>query len=240
MPNSALDIQNETGKDQLILKSKKKKCKRGHCSARCESSGRHECDCQPVLLGHIGPTGPTGAPGPTGAQGPCCTGATGAGFIEAFGYFFQNSPTTPATTAPGAAFPISSVEVSTPNIVNNGNGTFTVNQSGTYRISYGVLAQFPASGLFFEIALATVAGSGNVEILNTSFTSDVSANQPLNSHPLARAEGSVILPIPAGTTICVINNTSGMNVQLFPLVFNLAGERNIGGYLTMRRMGDLL
>lgn len=205
--------------------------------------------------GPTGPTGPTGPGGPTGPTGPCnCTGATGLGELQAYGYFFVNSPSATGATgtiAPGQFLPITTTAIKTSNIINNNpvTSTFTINQSGSYLFEYGAQAQIvqpevPTAINYFQIALAEVVPSPiNVaEIMDTGVTSNAGSTKSTYPLPVAIAKGSVILPVAAGMTIGVINNTlsppgAGLIDMELAYFENLLDE-DVAAYLTITRVGD--
>lgn len=198
-----------------------------------------------------GPTGPTGSTGPIGFTGPCCTGPTGpTGFREpqTFGYFFVNDPNQTQAIAPGQLLPITTIGIKTTTITNNNpfSPSFLITQSGSYLFEYGAQAQISQSAPntninYFQIALAEVFISGLVEIPDTGFTSN--AVLPKLTTTVGIARGSVVLPITAGTSIGVINNTFSppgagpVAMQLF-YVPNFSSENDVAAYLTITRIGD--
>lgn len=185
--------------------------------------------------GLTGPTGPASSvTGPTGPSGPCRTGSAGKSFTQAFGYFVNGS--TGAAILPGEILPITVTNITTPNIVNNSDGTYFFQQTGTYRIEFGANCVINnALPNFFSIALATIKfGPSITEIPHTSFTALVPSQ--LSPPVTAAASGSVIIPIQSGTTIGVMNNGI-VPLAISSSIQNLNGV-NVGGYLNIVRVGD--
>lgn len=204
--------------------------------------------------GPTGPMGPIGPTGPTGPTGPCCTGPSGTSEIQAFGYFYSNNPGQAGANdqiAPGALVPILNTEVSTSNIIRNvlpAGSSFTIQDAGCYLFEFGVQAQLiqppnppPPLVNYFQISLATVTMSGNIQILDTGFTSNATQLKP--NTPIGMVSGSVVLPITAGTTIGLINNTrvlgayGPLSLQLAYLP-DFAADTDVAAYLTITRVGD--
>lgn len=184
--------------------------------------------------GATGGAGPTGATGPSGPSGSCTTGPTGPAFTQVFGYFY-NDFFVPPGTPPGELLPIDKTSLSTPHIVNNGNGSYTINQTGVYLIEFGAFCDLGEN--HFSIALATNKFGTFNEIPDTSFTSEV-AQVISGSLPVASANGSVITPILAGTAIGVMNNSPSALIQIFPVPNNNQGEQDVGAYLNIKRLGN--
>lgn len=205
-----------------------------------------------------GPTGPTASTGPTGSAGPTgptsatgSTGPIGPGNTESYGYFFANQ-TGPSgatgTIEPGEFLPIISTKIKTTNITNNNpsSSTFTVSLSGTYLLEYGAQAQViqpdpPTTINYFQIALAELTDFGIIEIEGTGATSNAALLKP--DEPVAIAQRSAILSLPAGATIGVINNTLSpnlagpieMELAYYP---NFSNTTDIAAFLLITRIGD--
>jgi hypothetical protein len=205
--------------------------------------------------GATGPTGLTGTPGPTGstgAPGLCCTGPTGSSAIQAFGYFYLDNFSLTGSTeivTPGQLLPIIQTRIKSSNIQTLAPGQFTVNQAGAYLIEYGAQAKiinlpFTPSHAYFQIALMNV-GTSTV-FPNTSITSNYAQDKPAPpSDSICIATGAVIVPLPAGTTIGVVNNSGNNGVPYIDM--QLYFYRNdstvqpfdVAAYLNITRLGDI-
>lgn len=161
-------------------------------------------------LGTTGPTGPTGDPGDPGAQGP--TGPTGP---------FGTGPTGPTGSAGAANTPYSSfyttatgtliqpntvgndptIHVTTQaalnGITNNGNGTFTIIQSGFYLILYGVSIDTPG------FSMAIFSGATLVAPFTPAITGS-GVNINLDNDLVG---GSLIAFLTAGDVVRLYNNS---------------------------------
>lgn len=209
---------------------------------------------QNPIAGSTGPTGPAGAAGqvgptgPTGPTGPCCTGPAGPGAIQAFGYFFINDPTLPGSTGtipPGDILSIFQTRLKTSNIDDHAmSGKFTINQNGSYLLEYGAQAVIPTptdlTNNLFSIAILNVDTA--TVIANTSFSSKSAGKRPENAASFTCVgTGYAILPIQAGTTIAVINNSiPGVTMQL-AFFHNDAtvSDIDLAAYLNITRIGDI-
>lgn len=255
--------QNGDWLNKPLFRSKKKKIKKGHliCRDCCTGpAGPQGPKGNPGPEGAVGPTGaagPTGSgsftgptgligplgdsnatTGPDGPLGPCCS-PTGASVPQVFGYFVGPPVLLPGIASGGIVI-INQTSISTPNIVNNGDGTYKINQAGCYRIEFGANCTFVSQPPnYFSLALATIQpGPIVTEIPNTSITSEVLRPYLfLSTSSTAQANGSVIIPINAGTTIAVMNN-SPFVIQPFPIFYNLSMVPDVASYLIIKRVGD--
>lgn len=91
------------------------------------------------VVGDTGPTGPTGPTGITGATGPTGpTGPTGTNTTAASAFAYATGTAlTAALTGTPVALPVGQI-LPTGITVDGTNTTFTVSQTGLYRISYAV------------------------------------------------------------------------------------------------------
>ncbi|WP_437349825.1 BclA C-terminal domain-containing protein [Paenibacillus humicus] len=88
--------------------------------------------------GDTGPTGATGPQGPQGIQGEQgLPGPSGAAALQAF-YAANTSGSVVAVLLGGTAIPLPSVEYNSSFTMNAGNTEVTVNESGTYYVSYSI------------------------------------------------------------------------------------------------------
>ena len=177
------------------------------------------------LTGATGNTGPTGpcCTGVTGPTGPCCTGATGptgptGSLAQAHASFYDNFG---INVDAGAAFLNAQSRSTTLNILTDNMGNFTIQQTGTYLIEYGVTGIVNNNAPYFQIALAN-SGTPNVEIQGTGFQSTGFVTRFINqiNTNIASASGSVLLSLTSGTTICVINNTNPPSTLSLPVLLN--------------------
>lgn len=100
-------------------------------------------------MGPTGPTGPrgiTGATGPTGPTGP--TGATGTGGLTAFGGRYNN---TAEALSLAAATPMqipAAIALPAVQVTETGNNNLTIEEAGTYEITYAVTGSSTISTTF--------------------------------------------------------------------------------------------
>lgn len=184
------------------------------CGQRCDEKGATGATGAEGPRGPRGPIGPRGPEGPTGdeglqgiqgptgndgAQGPTGpTGPTGPLGLSAFAYFSKttNDPVLP--TAP-IIFDFSSPS-NTPNITNDGAGTFTVNQSGIYFINFIItpLTVFDSSRFVAGIVTSTAP------LVPESFYK-IEPNTNVSNIPVLA--GQLLFNFTAGTTFS-LNNLS--------------------------------
>lgn len=162
---------------------------------------RHECDRHICCV--IGPTGPTGPRGPvgfTGFTGP--TGPAGLGFtgptgptgptagLSQFGYVYNLS--TEAVDV-GAAVTFDSNGVLTPGITHiPGSQAISVAVGGIYKIHYSITATEPNQ---FTLLVNFIPVPGSTYGVGVS---------------LVQNEGEVIVPIPPGAIVTLINTSTGL------------------------------
>lgn len=206
--------------------------------------------------GPTGATGLTGLAGPTGAPGPtgvCCTGPTGASVIQAFGYFYIDNPSLTGAAniiSPGEILPIVQTKVKSSNIETLTPGQFTVQQSGAYFIEFGAQAKIIDRPLHFEayFQIALIDTATSIVFPNTSFTSKSAEDKPAPPQDLiCVGTGAVILPLQAGTTIAVVNNSGRLSQPIPSVDMQLAYYLNntsiqnvdVAAYLNITRIGDI-
>lgn len=105
--------------------------------------------------GSTGPTGATGATGPTGPTGPTgATGATGVGAVSSTACNFQNqSSATIIAIIGGTPIPLPVSNYNNGFTMSGNSTTITINQAGTYYISYEIgltVAALLSAGVFFN------------------------------------------------------------------------------------------
>ncbi|WP_049868766.1 BclA C-terminal domain-containing protein [Paenibacillus sp. D9] len=148
--------------------------------------------------GDTGPAGATGPQGPQGVQGPQgiqgeqgLPGPSGAAALQAF-YAANTSGSVVAVVLGGTAIPLPSVEYNSSFTMNAGNTEVTVNESGTYYVSYSI--QTTAVSLVSSNLLVNGTGVNSLAII------------PNQSRSTWQASGIVTLS--AGSTVQL--SASGM------------------------------
>lgn len=156
--------------------------------------------------GDTGPTGPAGPKGDTGDTGPAGTGVTGNSASA------NNSGGTVAVILGGSLVPYpQNQNLGTGITVNGSNDTFTVANTGRYRISYG-----------FRLT-AALAVQSRVLVNGAQVSSLVES--PLMSQSRLSADGIVTLT--AGSTV---------QVQLFGMIAAVTFESGAGANLVIQRV----
>ncbi|HEY7626930.1 MAG TPA: hypothetical protein VH761_07675, partial [Ilumatobacteraceae bacterium] len=140
--------------------------------------------------GTQGPKGDQGIPGPKGDKGD--KGDPGVGGAGAFLYATNTSPESLATFAPvtfDTTGPVSGISV-VPPTPGFDPGAFSIDATGVYRVSFGVMTVFDGSQ--FNVRVNDIDPGGLV------FGSDSAEN-----------EGTALISLTAGDVISVVNGESG-------------------------------
>ena len=142
--------------------------------------------------GATGADGVTGATGADGTTGP--TGATGPSGSNMFLYSYEEATAADQFVPPGLLVPFSNDGPASGTGITHAPGTnfFTVNTTGTYRISYSV---------------NVVDGTGAALAIQVNGVADPSTVVPIGTVP-GEFGGDVILSLTAGDVVALVNHSS--------------------------------
>lgn len=148
------------------------------------------CQCQPEPCCCIGVTGPTGSTGSTGSTGP--TGPAG-GFAPAYGTFISNQVRFIDTNT---NVPLDTVLSDAPVGIafTPGSTTVSVLNAGVYKITY--MMRTSSNTIFALIINGAVLPNSNINI-----------------QPHTSVTGTATITLAAGSTLGIINLTSGILVE---------------------------
>lgn len=163
------------------------------CCDPCSMPSCHPYDCTPCCC--LGPRGPRGFQGPTGATGPIgntgptgntgATGPTGTSVITNALSALNISAATVSVTSDGTNIPLPVQPYINGFTANASNTQFTVNQTGTYFISYVIKM---TSGL----PMSSRVTRNDTPILNSISTSSTSSNEYSVSFMQSLTAGDVL------------------------------------------------
>lgn len=179
------------------------------------------------IQGEIGPQGPQGVQGEIGPQGPQGiegeigpTGPTGVANVSGYANYAYSGT---ATIQSGTSIPFNLSGVAPIGVSQTANDTFTITNTGTYLINYGIHYTVGSSIL---LPVSTVIEVNGTPRPNTAL-------QNGNSYPLIEGwlTNSSLIKLVEGDTLNIINN--GTNS------FNLAQNADVTAYITMVRVANV-